>query len=322
MAVPISKFGQYVLLQVHNSEGALVFQTDSLKIDFDIRHIKGWSRAKFTLTNLAPDTIKKISSPDSENYVTLYTRLHDGELSLIADRMFVSNALETVNVPESIFSIFCYSKLRKAYLEQQIDVKVPKTTLIGTIDAVVKESGFAGTVEYKHFPDEILSFVPPKPRSRQRGSLISVLENLGEEYSFNTYTIGNKFVFMYKPSSKNVQQTQLFNGAGEIKLSTSNMRDNPKIGPATLGVVSNLDSRIIPTTVLDISNLLTVGTDTNEETLQVAENYLREKVAGFGKYQTLSVQHRGSNWTSLWKTVVAATSPTPGISMSTENWWT
>ena len=317
----IKKFGQYVLLQVHNESGELVFETDSLKIEFDVRHIKGWSRAKITLTNLAPDTIRKLGGTTGGNFVTVQTKLHDGDLTVVADKMYVSNTLEEIKVPDSVFSMYCYSKLRRAFLEKQVDVKISTPTLPTIIEECLIGANFTGPKEFKHFPPDILSFVNTRPSSRRQGSLISILENLGEEYRFNTYTEGNKLVFMYKPDNKNVEDTDFYKNSGDIKLSTTNMRSNPKIGPATLSVVSNLDPRIKPSTVLDISELLTLGTDTPEETLQVAEDYLREKVSGFSKYQTLSVQHKGSNWTSTWITQIAATSPNPGTDMPTVNWW-
>ena len=317
----VSKFGQYVLLQVHDESGQLVFETDSLKIDFDIMHIKGWSRAKISLTNLSPDTIRKLGDANNGNYVSISTALHDSEPSLIADRMYVSNALEEIKIPESIFSMYCYSKLRKLYLEKQIDLQVEAPSLRSMVSRATEAAGFSGEVEYKYFPPDILNYIPPQPHSRLQGSLISVLEVLGGYYKFNVYTEGDKLVFMYKPDDKNVRQTSFYSAAGDIQLATSNMRSNPKIGPATLSVVSNLDPHIKPTAILDISELLTLGTDTNEETLQVAEDYLKDKVSGFSKYQALSVQHKGSNWTGDWVTQVAGTSPTVGTSMPSNKWW-
>lgn len=319
MAIPISKFGQYVLLEAHTEDGKLMFSTDSLKIDFDIRHISGWSRAKFTLTNLAPVTIKELSRGGV--YITITIALHDAPLTVIADKMYISNAMEEKKVPQSIFNMYGYSKLRKAYLEKQIDVQVTNPTLPRQVDACVKATGFTGKVIYKQFPQAVLDYTPPKPSSKNQGSLISCLENLGVEFGFKVFTVGDDFILSYKPNSRNVAATDMYNSDGDILLSTTNMRSNPRIGPATLTLVSNLDPRIIPTSILDISNLLTLGTNTSEETLQVAENILKESVAGFSKYQAIQVQHKGSNWTADWSTQVAATSPNAGTSMATDKWW-
>lgn len=319
MAIPISKFGQYVKMDVHTEAGELIFSTDSLRIDFDIRHIQGWSRAKFTVLNLAPETIAKIGS--GGNYVSVYASLHDQEPVLIADRMYISNALEEKLVPQSHFNMYCYSKLRRAYLERQVDIQVEAPALRKVITETIRATGFSGAIEFKHFPSQVLEYKPPRKSTKKQGSLIEILELMGQENRFNVYTVGNKFVLMYKPTAKNVEDTDFYSSNGDIVLATSNMRSNPKLGPATLKVYSNLDSTIIPTSILDISNLLTIGTDTSQDALEVAENILQNSVAGFVKYQAISVQHVGSNWTKEWRTIVAATSPTPGTTMNTERWW-
>lgn len=319
MAIPIRKFGQYVLIEVHTEDGKLIFSTDSLKIDFDIRHIEGWSRAKFSITNLAPDTVKKISNEG--HFATITVALHDAEPIVIADRMYISNALEEKTVPSTITNLYCYSKLRRGYLEKQIDIKVINPSIRNVVNTCAKEAGFSGVIEFKHFPEGVLDFLPPKPKSRRQGSLLSVMESYSKEQRLRVFTVGNKFVVMYVPTIKNIAGTDFYTSEGDILLSTTNMRSNPKIGPATLKVHSNLDPRIIPTSILNVSQLLTVGTDTSQAALEVAENILKDSVAGFTKYQALSVQHKGSNWSSEWSTHVGATSPTVGIDMNTDKWW-
>ena len=319
MAIPIRKFGQYVHIAVTSRGGKPVFSTDSLKVDFDVRHIEGWSRAKVSITNLNPSTIRDISNGD--NYVTVKVRLHDSNESVIIDNMFISNAMEEKQVPQSVFNMFCYSKVRKDYLEEQVDVDVPNPSLRSAIKAVLRDAGFTGKYEYKQFPSQVLDYVPPRANSKKQGSLIDVLRSMGEENRFNVYTVGQKIVFMYRPTAENVADTSLASGEGAIKLSTTNMRSNPKIGPATLKVFSNLDPNIEPSSVLDITNLLTIGTSTSQAALEVAENILKDSVAGFSKYQAISVQHKGSNWTGEWSTIAAATSPDKGTSMNVDNWW-
>ena len=317
----ISKFGQYVLLEVHDDTNSLVFSTDSLKIDFDVRHIPGWSRAKISLTNLTQATIRKLSN--GVNYVTISTKLHDSPLQVVASEMFISNALEEVQVPNSIFNMYCYSKTRKEYLEKQIDITVEGASLRKVISDCVSAAKFRGVVEPRYFPPKMWDYVPPKPTQTHRGSLLTCLERLGKRgnYRFNVYTDGTKIVLMYKPSARNVSGTDLFYGKNTLKLSTSNLRANPKIGPASLSVISNLDPDIKPATLLDISNLLTIGTDVSATSLEVGDNYLKEAVAGFSIYQALSVQHKGSNWGDTWQTQVAATSPVEGTTMPTDKWW-
>ena len=320
MAV-ISKFGQYVLLQVHSLKGGLVFETDSLKVDFNVMHIPGFSRGRVNITNLAPATIRALCNSDVGNFVTISTALHDSELKVVMNKMYVSNAIEETKVPESITSLFCYSALRKIYMERHVDVDVARPSIRELVANPLVAAGYDGNIQFKHFPPEILDHVPPRGSSRQEGSVSSILDNLGQQYDFNTYTDDNNLVMLYKPDYKNVGSTQLYSGAGDIKLATSNMRSNPVIGPAVLHANSNLDVNLKPGSVVDISELLTVGTNTDEITLQLAEDYLKEKVAGFTKYQVRSTQHIGTNWGPEWNTKIIANSPTPGISMSTNKWW-
>lgn len=326
MAIPIKKFGQYVLFQAHTkgdgtTKGKLVFETDSLRVDFDVRSIKGWSRAKVVLYNLAPDVVKKLSN--SGLYITVSISQHDSPLRIVMYEMYVSNALEETRVPDSVTSLYCFSKIRKDSLEIDIDETVIRPSLENIVRQITTAAGFRGIVEYKHFPQEVLDYIPPSPSSRQRGTLQTCLERLGARsaYNFNIYTEGDNLVLMYKPVAKNVEATGLFTGSGDIVLSTRNMRSNPKIGPATLSVVSNLDPDIRPASVLDISQLLTASTSADDRTLAVIKDYLRDKVAGFSKYQALSVQHKGSNWTAEWFTQVAATSPSIGTDMPTDKWF-
>ena len=317
----VSKFGQYVFMEVYDESDALVFSADDLRIDFDIRHLPDWTRAKFTVHNLAPSTIKKLSH--GKNYVTVSVRLHDNQLTVVARDLYVSNAIEEIKVPDSIFSMFCYSKTRKEYFEKQIDIKVERPTLKRVVQACVEASDFEKEVKFKHFPAGMLDYRPPRLAGKYKGSLITCLKKLGAKgnYRFNIYTEGDGITIMYKPDAKNVKSTDLYSGKGEITLSTDNMKANPKLGPANLSVTSNLDPEIKPSTILDISELLTIGSIAGGEVLEVGEDYLRDSVAGFSKYQALAVQHKGSNWTNVWLTQVSATSPTKGTDMSTDKWW-
>ena len=235
--------------------------------------------------------------------------------------MYISNALEEVAVPHSLFNMYGYSKVRKNFLEKQIDIRVMAPSLAEMIGKAINDSGFSGGLEFKFFPDKKLFHVPAQPHARLQGSLLSVLEVLGEQFNFNVYTEGDKIIIMYKPDTKDVDDTDLFTGEADIILSTDNMRSNPKIGPASLSIVSNLEPQIKPSSVLDISKLLTIGTNVSEETLKITESYLKAKVAGNSKYQVLSTQHKGSNWSGDWTTQAVALSPTQGTTMSSSKWW-
>jgi len=322
----ISKFGQYVLLKVHEMDGKVhgktLFETDSLKIDFDIRSIKGWERAKITLTNLSPKIINKISYAQ-DAYVTVYTSLHGSPKVAVINSLYISNSLEEINVPESIFTMYCYSKLRKLYLEKNIDVITRQPNLKKIIKQCLTAAKFDGISEFKHFPDDIISHASYRRVSREQGTLGSVLERLGEEYGFNIYTESSTFVFVYKANFANVKNTDFYNAAGTVKLSTDNMRSNPKLGKGQISVVSNLDTNIKPSAILDITNLLTIGVDSHQSVLEQAKDFIAEKIGGNSLYLVSQVQHKGSNWDSTWMTQTVAYPPTQGITMAVGGkWWT
>lgn len=319
MTIPIRKFGQYVRIDIYKESGELIFSTDSLKIDFDIRHIEGWSRGKITVTNLAPETIKRIGS--GENYLTLTTALHDSKESKLIDNMYISNSLNEKKLPVAEFNMYGYSKLRRVFLERTIDIQVLTPSIRRVVTECMRAVDYKGNIVFKHFPEGLLDYVPPRSWSRRQGSLLSVLERFAHEQRMQFYTIGNSIVFMYLPLARNLGSTSLVTDQGDILLSTTNMRSNPKLGVSTLKIHSNLDPNIVPSTVLDVSNLLTMGTSTSLKSLEVSENLLKDSVSGFSKYQTLQVQHKGSNWSGEWSTYAAATSPTKGITMNSDKWW-
>jgi hypothetical protein len=255
-------------------------------------------------------------------FADLSVRLHDGELRPIVKDMFVSNALQVTVLPETVASLYCYSGIMRSTFEKPIDEYIFNPSLENILRHLMSVAGYEGTPEFKFFPDEVLKSIPDSPTKREVGTLLDILDRLGDQYSFKTYTDFDSVVFMYIPDSKNVDQTSLFDASADIVLDTNNMRQNPKIGPAQLQVTSNLDPLIRPTSVLDVTKLLTVASSVNEETLKVAQDFLSGQVAGFTKYQTLTVRHRGSNYTSVWETTAMATSPSSGgTTMPTTNWW-
>lgn len=315
----LTKFGQYVHLSIKDGAGGVVFETDSLRVDFEVFNIKGFNKGKVDIYNLEPDTIRNISN--GECYVTIKTALHDSEQTILMSDMFVSNAISETKVPNEVTSLYCYSKLAKDVLEKDISVAVTQPNLRRMVTQILAAAGFGGSVTYKFFPDEILAYVPPKPVSKQEGSAKNCLDLLGVEYRFNSYIDGTNMVIMYRPDDKNLSSSPLNSAAEDIVLDTNNMRENPKLGPAQLQVVSNLDPNIKPTSVLDVTRLLTAGTNTDQDTLRLAQDYLTNSVAGFSKYVALTVVHSGSNYADLWSTTVMATSPVSGTRMPTNKWW-
>lgn len=81
-----------------------------------------------------------------------------------------------------------------------------------------------------------------------------------------------------------------------------------------------MDSRLGPGKVLDVSQLLTISAEADEQAAQLADGYFKTGLAGFSRYQVLAVQHKGSNYTSEWFSNVTASAPTKGDVASTINW--
>ncbi len=315
----ISKFGQWLKLTATNKSGTVILETSDLRVDFDIRDIKGYTRAKFDIYNLSTKTIGLLSN--GEVYLSLDVALHDDEPVNLVSSLFVSNVIEEMDVPNSVTSLFCTSSIKQDALDVDIYVSVANPTLRNKLEAIKKASGFTGRFIYKFFPDGVLDDVPPKPRSKQEGTLLDCLVKLSNE-RFDFYTQGNNIIIAYRPDFENMKSTDLYSNEDAILLDTKNMRSNPRLGPATLSITSNLDTRIIPTSVLDVSKLLTAAPDVNEVTLQQAENILKDKVAGFDRYRVYQVQHKGSNFSKDWHTSATATSPSKGKKMATNNWFT
>ena len=317
----LRKFGQYVHIKVHNKDGSTIFSTDSLRVDFDIREIPNWNRARFSIYNLTRATMNNISN--GNNYVTLKVGLHGSEPKILASNMYISNAMEEIKVPDSIFSMYTVSSLKKETLENVIAINVFDPNLKRILRDLKRAAKFSGEFILRYFPEELITYSPPTTNSNLRGTLMQCLRKLGRTgaYKFNVYIEGKNIVLMYKPDVKNFKETTLYDSKNIITLSTDNMRSNPKLGPATLSVTSNLDPDIKPSSILNISELITVGTDISLGGLEVAPDLLTESTAGYSNYQAIKVQHKGSNWSDGWLTQVVATSPTKGIKMSADKWW-
>jgi hypothetical protein len=313
-------FGQEVSLTIHDESGSKVkFDAAGLRVDFDVRLINGFSRGTFTIYNLKEATIKAIANGD--NYATVKTKLHGKQEFTVAKSFYISNVLEEKNLPNSITTLFCFDKLRKQFLENPIDVTVVDPTLKKEMQQICSAAGFTGDIQFLSFPDGKVNQASVRRVSFHQGTLQQSIRRLQETHGFKLYTdIDLGLSCMYLPDLEELSSTGLNTRVADIILNVRNMRSNPKIGPATLFVTSNLDGRIRPTSVLDTSELLTAGTDTNEEVLQLADRFLKDVVSGFTKYQTLTVQHKGSNYTSEWKTIATATSPSIGKNMSTISW--
>ena len=314
----IKKFGQDVYLTVEDAGGALVLDASGLRVDFDIRLIDGFNLATFTIYNLDNASVGEVmaTGSDGERYVTLGVSLHGSPVETLATRYYVSNAVDEIKVPNRIVKLYCYDQLRKNFLEKTTEFTTKAKNLKGLVGSITTHVGFNGSVDYSTFPDNLEDKVLSKRPSRTfTGNMQQCMSELGKEFEFNMYTKDGNLLLLYKPNLNNVKHTSLSSDP-TIRLQTNNMRSNPSIGIGNLTVVSNLDPRIGPGSILDIGDLVTLAAEDKEQNLQVVEDLLAS-VTGYSRYQSFSVQHKGSNYTGDWHTIVNALSPTEGKLMPT-----
>lgn len=317
----ISKFGQRVELTITDKAGNVVLETDQskdygigLRVDFDLHMIYGYSRGTIKVYNLNAQMIKEINN--GERYVTLRAKLHDVDDFVLVDTWYISNSLEEKKVPNSVLSLYCYDTLRKDLLEKSVRITIKQPSLANVVKRVVESAGFdSNKVEFKHFPPTLVNIVPNRPSYTWNGSVQGCMDKYSVSHDFDYYTQNNKLILMHRPTIDTVLDTVLHTQPPEIILDSNNMRANPKLAPAQLLVTSNLDGNIEPTSVLDISQLVTYATNADEVALQIGDEFLNKSTIGYNKYQTITVQHRGSNYINLWETIVTASAPSKGTTM-------
>jgi hypothetical protein len=258
-----------------------------------------------------------------ERYVTVNTRLHGRNDFLVANKYYVSNAYDETTLPNTIVTLFCYDKLHKDLFESELPDEgvtvVAPLTLKRLVSGVFAAAGYSITPTYLYFPDTLEDLVSPAGYATFDGSVDDALAELAEEFKFKTYMEDGKVTLMYCPDADTVDKTDLADQV-PIQLNTNMMRSNPVIGPAILNITSNLDSRLRPGKVVDISQLLTVGTDVSGIAAEVASGYFKTGLSGFNNYFILAVQHKGSNYTGDWFTNITASAPTKGTVASPINW--
>jgi len=316
----MKKFGQEVILKITDKNGRAILDATGLRVDFDVREVDGFSRASISIYNLNEESIANLIGGNADHYATVTTRLHGSQEFVVISNFFISNTITENKIPNVITTLYCYSK-GKEILEKQVNIEeVNQPKLENLITALLLDAGYQGRVRYQCFPSNQQEYIPPRPKAPLIGSVNQCLNDLKREHGFLSYTRPDEFLFVYTPNLAQVPLTELDN-LQPVVLNTSNMRANPKLAPAQLQVVSNLDGNIEPGAVLDISQLLTAGTSQDEQTLQIAKDFARKSIAGYSRYQTLVVQHKGSNYTSEWQTQATAVAPLDGLAMPTTHWF-
>jgi hypothetical protein len=315
-------FGQRVKIEVFDAtKTTLVFSTEELRVDFDVRNRFGLNTAKFTIYNLNAETSTNLIN--GERFVKLSVALHDQEWQVLASHMFVSNAYQETILPNKLTYLFCYDVVTKENFETPVSTTHSgKQTLERFIKEAAKKAGYKGSVTFNLVPSEILGYVPDrKYASVTQATFRRRMDSLARQYTFEYFVAGESIVVQYKPT----QATLIASGLADTRiipvvLDSNNLRSNPKLGPANLEIVSNLDSRIVPTTILDTTNLITASSSQPEEDLQLAKDLLRNTVTSFKRFVCLESRHTGSNYTRVWNTTASAVAPRSGTKMSTANW--
>ena len=311
---------QEVILTVHDAGigGKLILDASGLRVDFDVRKLPGYNRATATIYNLNEATVASLMSGD--RFITIKTRLHGGKLYTLADRYYLSNTVDELNLPDRTTKLYMFDSPKKDILEKQINISVRQPSLSNCVKQVYAAGGGTGTAVFSSFPKDEHLKIPPRGRRVFNGSVENVFSSLAEEFKFVQYNMdGAGIAIMYKPDSG--EDAELNSEQPTIVLQTDAMKSNPKIGIASASIVSNLDPRIVPTSVIDLSQLLTIGVDATEQTLRIADvpgGYLKNFSSS--KYQAFTVVHTGSNYTASWDTTITARSPTKGKLMSTVQW--
>ena len=318
----ITKFGKTAVLKISGNDSFLL-STEGLRIDFDVRMLQGFNRAKFDIYNLSPKTISQLSEGDK--YVTLEVSLHGGPVEVLIDNMYVNNSVTEKRVPNTITSLYCVDSLRKDVTSKHISTEISKPSLINIQSKIAtdasKLSTKGGLKFYNHdFPEGWLTTEPLMPTRTYTGEVGDIINELGEQYSFASHIKGNVVECAYVPKSYNIHLSGQVD-RGTIMLDTNNMRSNPIIGMATLQIESNLDTRIEGNSLLDTSNLVTASTEDGFDVLTIVKDHLKSNVSGYARFLVLSVQHIGSTHTNSWSTKALATRATDGVKVAQYNWF-
>jgi hypothetical protein len=324
----IKSFGQKVNLEVFSKDGSLVFSSQkvknttdpytSLRVDFHVIKMQGYNRAKFEVYNLSNETVKELTN--GERYCRLSVSLHDQPYEVLIEDMFVSNALRETKLPNNVTSFFCYDRLRKDVTEETVSFSTLNTNLEGIMNAAVGKTDFNPKIQFEDFPAAKLLYKYPAPIFIWSGTIHKLFESLAKQFGFKWFIEDKGITVMYSPSVDSVGKSPLNSKEPDIILETKNLRASPKIGPATLQLKSNLDTRIKPASILDSSELITASTSDTVETLQTSLDHLRATVTGFTKFQCIAVEHQGSNFTSMWESRTTANAPRGGNKMPLYNW--
>jgi len=322
----ITKFGKEIILQVYklgeDGIAEVKLEVSSLRIDFDIKNMMGYNRAKFSIYNLNNTTIKDLSN--EERFIRIAISLHGREPVSLGDDFYISNTVTEVKLPNVITTLYCMSGRRRSFMEKQ----VKEAYTLGTLEEVVAKLLQAAkatdiTTKFELFPEKIEVYKPQKTKEpRFDGSVENELIKLSKMYNFNYYLQNNKLRIVY---NANTPATYVSSGLSTkekeevVVIPIANLRSNPKVGTGTIQVETNMDGSILPGDILDTHNMITASTESSFEYLVAADQGLKAAATRFSKYSIYSVVHKGSNYTGDWSTLLLGTTAKNGNSLSQQH---
>ena len=309
----LTKFGQTVRLSVYDSNSKLILDTSGLRVDFHVSIQATWNAAKFTIYNLAPETIKQLSK--GKGYIRLFTQLHDMPTQELNYDFVINNVFSVKQVPNSVTELYCLDRSKVIFGDKQVQMQVTNPTLKRYCEALSKAAKADITFKYTDFPVNVLNYSPPSPKAVWSGTVLGALTKLGRQYSFTVNAeAGNVINLIFQPKDDNQKQSGQDKRPSYV-LKTENMRSNPRIGIAKILIESNLDLSIRNGTILDTSKLITATTAEGFQTAATLANQVQAAVEGNARYVTLTVEHKGSNYTNQWVTTAMAYKPVKGTKM-------
>ncbi len=209
--------------------------------------------------------------------------------------------------------------MKKDIYEKIVDETVMRPSLKRMVTQMMRSAGFTGGVDFVGFPNNLENDEGVVPSRKMPNTTVQkVLRALATEYKFVFFTVNGGLTIMHRPKLSKVGSTDLATRPA-IELRTEAMRSNPKMGIATANIYSNLDPSIAPSSVVDLSKLLTVPVDATAAQLELVDGYL-QNFSRYSIYQAFAVQHKGSNYTGEWSTVANCLSPTEGTLMPSVAW--
>jgi len=300
----INKFGQKVVLSIYDENSKLIFSSGGLRVDFDVRIVPDYNRAKFTIYNLNSKSVKDITN--GERFVRLHVQLHDRKAQELAYDFYINNALTIKQVPNSLTEIYCIGTTRRDFTSKVVNVSIKNPTLKRYCEALATKAGKSINFLYEGFPVDLLNITPLNKTAVWSGSVGEALRKLGLAYSFTVNELPNSTILLqYLPQERNENSTTISSKIPYV-LDTNHMRSNPRVGIEKLEIESNLDFNIKAGTILDTTKLVTVGTVRDFKHLTTVQGQIKAANSGGTKFITTTVQHKGSNYTGDWSTTAMA----------------